>query len=610
MSYQVLARKWRPKSFDQLVGQEHVVQALVNGLDQDRVHHAFLFTGTRGVGKTTLARIFAKCLNCEQGMSSKPCGECASCVDIDEGRFVDMLEIDAASRTKVDDTRELLDSVQYTPTRGRYKVYIIDEVHMLSNSSFNALLKTLEEPPPHVKFVLATTDPEKIPVTILSRCLQFNLRRMTPEQVLENLQNIVQSEGIEAELEALSRLARAADGSMRDGLSLLDQAIAFGAGKLTLEEVKQMLGLVDHGHIAAIALALVEGDASKLLDIVEELVSRSRDLDAVLVSLAETLHRVCLLRCVPDYSDSERSDWESIREIAERLSLEDAQLFYQIALKGREELGIAPDPRTGLEMTLLRMLAFRPATEEAGPAIKAPSGGQDETPGKSRKLSPAASAAAAAAAIHHSGEHQSISAETKKAENKSAESKKATASSSTRHENQPRVSSPAQKQVADSPKAEDTPAQAPSLFDDAGNTPPKAAPDMNEAETIEMAWLEMAENLNIKGPVRELARNLQLKSAKNQKWEFVIAHTLRNLASRDYLERLRLAIVEELGMELELQLSDTVDGVIHTVAAIEQSRLRTQLTEAERSIDEDPTVSALKKNLGAKVIEDSIQPVQ
>ena len=257
MSYQVLARKWRPQHFSDLVGQEHVVQALVNGLDQDRVHHAFLLTGTRGVGKTTIARILAKCLNCEQGVSSTPCGECGSCIDVDEGRFVDMLEIDAASKTKVDDTRELLETVQYTPTRGRYKVYIIDEVHMLSGHSFNALLKTLEEPPPHVKFVLATTDPQKLPITILSRCLRFSLTRLLPDQISAHLDKILQAESIEAEESAIMRIARAADGSMRDGLSLLDQAIAFGGGSLRDADVASMLGSIDHVHIAAIIDALV-----------------------------------------------------------------------------------------------------------------------------------------------------------------------------------------------------------------------------------------------------------------------------------------------------------------------------------------------------------------
>ena len=284
MSYQVLARKWRPKSFDQLVGQEHVSQALINGLDQDRVHHAFLFTGTRGVGKTTIARILAKCLNCETGVTSRPCGECSSCVDIDEGRFIDMMEIDAASRTGVEDMRELLESVHYTPTRGRYKVYVIDEVHMLSGHSFNALLKTLEEPPPHVKFVLATTDPQKIPVTILSRCLRFNLRRLLPDQIGDYLKLIVESEDIETESQALVSISRAADGSMRDGLSLLDQAIAFGGGKLTMSDVENMLGLVDHAHVTSMISALASGDAEALLAIVEELVAQSRDLETVLLS--------------------------------------------------------------------------------------------------------------------------------------------------------------------------------------------------------------------------------------------------------------------------------------------------------------------------------------
>ena len=316
MSYQVLARKWRPKTFDQLVGQEHVSQALINGLDQDRLHHAFLFTGTRGVGKTTIARILAKCLNCEQGVSSKPCGECGSCVDVDEGRFVDMIEIDAASRTGVDDTRELLESVQYTPSRGRYKVYIIDEVHMLSTSSFNALLKTLEEPPPHVKFVLATTDPQKIPVTILSRCLRFNLRRLLPDQIEGYLETLVESEDIDTESEALTVLARAADGSMRDGLSLLDQAIAFGGGKLAMDDLEKMLGLVDHEHVTSMIRALASNDAEGLLRIVEELVAQSRDLGTVLLNLAEVLHRVTLVQCAPSYRDPERSDWDAIEDLA------------------------------------------------------------------------------------------------------------------------------------------------------------------------------------------------------------------------------------------------------------------------------------------------------
>jgi len=571
MSYQVLARKWRPKSFDQLVGQEHVVQALVNGLDQDRVHHAFLFTGTRGVGKTTLARIFAKCLNCERGMSSHPCGECSSCVDIDDGRFIDIIEIDAASRTKVEDTRELLESVQYRPTRGRYKVYIIDEVHMLSNSSFNALLKTLEEPPPHVKFVLATTDPDKIPVTILSRCLQFNLRRMTPGQVLENLQQIVMAEGVTAEPEALMRLSRAADGSMRDGLSLLDQAIAFGAGQVNLADVKQMLGLVDHDHVIALIQSLAESDARRILDIVEEWVARSRDLDAVLVSLAETLHRVCLIKCVPDFSDAERADWNAISSVAKLVTLEDAQLFYQIAIKGREELGMAPDPRTGLEMTLLRMLAFRPAGE---------SGGQQSSGPATATSKPAARPAAKPSANQ-------------------------VASQSSRP-----VASETAEQVTNLASAVAGPAISGELQLGVDTVPDEARRQRPDSASTELQWLDMVESLNIKGLVRELARNMQFKVVNNQIWQFGIDHSLRHLATKEAVERLRVAISEKQGEDIRLQLSDSEQGGLTTVAAIEQSRLRTQLSEAERSIDEDPTVCALKKNLGARIIEDSIQPVQ
>ncbi len=361
MSYQVLARKWRPRSFGQLVGQEHVVRALTNALDNDRLHHAYLFTGTRGVGKTTIARIFAKSLNCEQGVSATPCGECATCRAIDEGRFMDMLEVDAASKTGVDDTRELLENVPFAPVAGRYKVYLIDEVHMFSNHSFNALLKTLEEPPPHVKFLLATTDPQKVPVTVLSRCLQFSLKALSPELILGQLRHILEQEQLTFEAPALGLLARAAAGSMRDALSILDQAIAFGGGQVAEAEVRAMLGVIPQERLLNLLDALAETNAAELLQQVADMVETVPDFAAALQALLALLHRVALAQQVPEILAEEDPDTERLRDLAARLSPEDVQLYYQIGLQGQADLPFAPDSRSGFEMVLMRMLAFRPA---------------------------------------------------------------------------------------------------------------------------------------------------------------------------------------------------------------------------------------------------------
>lgn len=360
MSYQVLARKWRPRTFRELVGQQHVLQALVNALDHNRLHHAYLFTGTRGVGKTTIARILAKCLNCETGVSSEPCGQCPSCVEINEGRFIDLIEVDAASRTKVEDTRELLENVQYAPTRGRYKVYLIDEVHMLSSHSFNALLKTLEEPPPHVKFLLATTDPQKLPVTILSRCLQFHLKNMDPERIVGHLQHVLEQEMVPFEEAALWQLGRAADGSMRDAMSLTDQAIAFGGGKVADLDVRAMLGTIDQNLVYQVLNALVSTDASQVLAAVEQLAQHAPDYSGALAELLSALHRIAIAQALPEAVDNSRGDREQLLQLAQQLAAEDVQLFYQTALMGRRDLPMSPEPRAGFEMVLLRMLAFRP----------------------------------------------------------------------------------------------------------------------------------------------------------------------------------------------------------------------------------------------------------
>ncbi|MES2823940.1 MAG: DNA polymerase III subunit gamma/tau [Pseudomonadota bacterium] len=360
MSYQVLARKWRPRIFREMVGQEHVLQALINALDHNRLHHAYLFTGTRGVGKTTIARILAKCLNCETGVSSEPCGQCSACREIAEGRFVDLIEVDAASRTKVEDTRDLLENVQYLPTRGRYKVYLIDEVHMLSNSSFNALLKTLEEPPPHVKFLLATTDPQKLPMTILSRCLQFNLKNMNPERIVGHLKYVLGQEVIPFEENALWQLGRAADGSMRDALSLTDQAISYGSGKITEVEVATMLGTLDQAAVSEIVRALASLNGKAVLGAVQKMSEHAPDYSNALAEMLSMLHRVAIAQALPEAVDNSHGDKEQIMQLAQQLPAEDVQLFYQTALLGRRDLPLAPDPRSGFEMVLLRMLAFKP----------------------------------------------------------------------------------------------------------------------------------------------------------------------------------------------------------------------------------------------------------
>ncbi len=359
MSYQVLARKWRPRDFGSLVGQEHVVRALRHALEQQRLHHAYLFTGTRGVGKTTLARILAKCLNCETGITPQPCGKCSACLEIDGGRFVDLLEVDAATNTKVDEMRQLLETAQYAPTRGRFKVYVIDEVHMLSTSAFNAMLKTLEEPPQHMKFILATTDPQKIPVTVLSRCLQFNLKQMPPRAITEHLARILELEKMPFESEALPLIARAAAGSMRDALSLLDQAIGHGGGKVAAQAVGEMLGAIDQGYLLRLAECVAAGDAAGALAVADDMQARSLSFDGALADLASLFLRMALAQTVPaaleDFPERSR-----IEALARGLDPESVQLYYQIALQGREDLPLAPDEHAGFAMTVLRMLAFRP----------------------------------------------------------------------------------------------------------------------------------------------------------------------------------------------------------------------------------------------------------
>ena len=391
-AYTALARKWRPHSFAEMTGQEHVLRALANALASGRVHHAFLFAGTRGVGKTTVARILAKCLNCECGVSATPCGECASCREIDAGRSVDLIEVDAASRTRVDDTRELLDNVQYAPTRSRYKIYLIDEVHMLSAHSFNALLKTLEEPPPHVKFLLATTEPQKLPVTVLSRCLQFNLKRLPVALIAARLQYILKAENLESEPAAVQLLAQAGDGSLRDALSLLDQLLAYGNGKALESDARAMLGSVGRDQVMQLARLLAAGEPRALLEFAQALDERSSDYAQLLDQLSSLLERVALKQLVPDYEGDELHPPEQLSELAGAINAEDVQLYYQTSILGRRDLALAPDAKTGFRMTLIRMLAFRPAAAGAGAG-----GSTGATPARASAGAAAAQAPAAPA---------------------------------------------------------------------------------------------------------------------------------------------------------------------------------------------------------------------
>ncbi|GAB6043352.1 DNA polymerase III subunit gamma/tau [Endothiovibrio diazotrophicus] len=574
MSYQVLARKWRPRNFPEMVGQEHVLRALINALDNDRLHHAFLFTGTRGVGKTTVARIFAKSLNCETGVSSQPCGECSACREIDEGRFIDLIEVDAASRTKVEDTRELMDNVQYAPTRGRYKVYLIDEVHMLSTHSFNALLKTLEEPPPHVKFLLATTDPQKLPVTILSRCLQFNLKRLPVPLIAGHLEKLLGAESVPFEGPALNLLARAADGSMRDALSLLDQAIAFGNGTVSDAEVRAMLGSIEQDHVFELVEALAARDAAGLLSRVDQLAQHTPDFANVLAELLSLLHRVALGQQVTDAIDDALGDRERVMALAGRMTPEEVQLYYQIGLIGRRDLPLAPDARGGLEMVLLRMLAFHPA--EAGASAGHGGGGG----GAARPAAPArpvAGGGAAAREILGAAEPES-----------------------------PRRSSGQRPATPPAPR----PMQATAAVE--APTPP-AAPPPPPAVAFDEAgdWGATVAQLGLRGAAQQLALNCVFGGREGEAVTLLLDPQHVHLRIAGAEERLREALGRHFGSAVRLQFRSKAGGGEggETPAQRDARHRHERQQAAERAILEDPNVQSFQEVLGARVQRDAIQPL-
>jgi DNA polymerase-3 subunit gamma/tau len=591
MSYQVLARKWRPRNFTELVGQEHVLRALVNALDNDRLHHAFLFTGTRGVGKTTIARILAKSLNCEEGVSSKPCGKCSACTEINEGRFVDLIEVDAASRTKVEDTRELLENVQYAPTRGRYKVYLIDEVHMLSTHSFNALLKTLEEPPPHVKFLLATTDPQKLPVTILSRCLQFNLKRLPIEQIQGHLSHILEQENIETEPAAVLAIARAADGSMRDALSLLDQAIAYGSGALKADDVRGMLGSIEQSHISDMLQALAAGDAAALLQRVENLAEQSPDFNGVLSELISTLHRIALAQAVSDAIDTTLEDHETIRTLAQQLSPQDVQLYYQIALIGRRDLALAPSPRGGFEMILLRMLAFKPTeladmpTVSSKPTQTAPASEHHTATKTAAK--PAAPAESPAAAIAKSLKSAAAEKKTLKHTAPAAETAAPAATTQT-------TTTPVPKQPTASVAAKAT-----------------ATKDATPDNLPFTDWEILLRQLGLNGMTLQLALNCAPVNGtviNAQTLDLCISPGHSQLLSDSRRKAIEQAVQQGTGREVRVNI-DIREPEQPTPAALAQQRRQQRQAAAVNEIENDSGVQGLIDTFGAQINPGSIQPV-
>ena len=616
MSYQVLARKWRPKVFREMVGQEHVLKALINALDHNRLHHAYLFTGTRGVGKTTIARILAKCLNCEAGVSSEPCGVCSACVEISENRFIDLIEVDAASRTKVEDTRELLENVQYAPTRGRYKVYLIDEVHMLSTHSFNALLKTLEEPPPHVKFLLATTDPQKLPATILSRCLQFHLKNMTPERIVQHLQHVLSQEMVSFEESALWLLGRSADGSMRDALSLTDQAIAFGSGKVVEADVRAMLGSIDQGAVYALLDALTMLDGAALLAAVAAIAEQATDFGAVLEELLGALHRVAVAQAVPDALDNSQGDRERITGYAKKFAGEDVQLFYQIALHGRRDLPLASDPRAGLEMTLLRMLAFKPQGVPQPPGEKlAPrdrvggSVARDSTPQRASTNSPASAPAMKAAENYSMRSGQSVHAV-----DEAAHAKKPDAGAASVAANVTAMSRLQSIAPVEHPAVESQPAAiSKPVLSVVSNAQPQSQPvpvvaELTLANFDNAVWSARFGEFGIGGVVGTIASHCCLVERNGEQLHFVLDEKHASFFDSAHTQRITDQLSRVFNMPVRLHIIVGVPPLETPAACRERLRLE-RLAHARQLIENDTNVRLLQEAFGAVLDTDSIKPL-
>ena len=542
---QVLARKWRPKNFSSLIGQDHIIKALTNALEQKRLHHAYLFTGTRGVGKTTIARILAKSLNCESGVTSNPCGICSACIEIDSGNFIDLVELDAASNTQVDNMRELLENALYAPTSARYKIYIIDEVHMLSKSAFNAMLKTLEEPPDHVKFILATTDPQKIPVTVLSRCLQFNLKQIPLALITGHLKHVLEQEKITSDETSLQLLARAAQGSMRDALSILDQAIIFSKGKIEESGVHAMLGTIDQVYLYDLLEAILQKNGTDLLNIANGIESKSLSFDTALQDLARLLHTLSLAQIVPQAINENIPEYKQIISLSKRFSPEDLQLYYQIALHGRDDLGLAPDEYAGFTMTLMRMLAFIP--ENLLEETKASVSPSDIN-----------------LKVQSSQINKKISA---------------ASDSNSKH------ISPA---ISNDIKAPNT--------------------SSNSADQSDIHWPSLVNQLKLNGMAKMLAQNCEIKSYSTGNLELCLSAEHKHLLEKKYQEKVKTALNEHFGNNIYLKFSvGTVTGI--TPAELDNREKKTKQQQAITAIETDPVVRQFMDNFDAKLINSSIKSI-
>ena len=601
MSYQVLARKWRPKSFSEMAGQEHVLQALINALDNDRLHHAYLFTGTRGVGKTTIGRILSKCLNCEKGVSSVPCGECSSCTEIDAGRFIDLIEVDAASRTGVDDMRDLLDNVQYAPSRGRFKIYLIDEIHMLSKSSFAALLKTLEEPPPHVKFLFATTDPQKLPITVLSRCLQFNLKNLSAERITEHLKYVLGEEKVPFEEAGLWSLGRAADGSMRDALSLTDQAVGHGGGSITESDVISMLGTIERHFVVDICIAMASQNGEKLLSSVGQMAEHSPDYDAALGDVLSIWHQVAILQTVPEALDRGISHFDELANLAETVSREDVQLFYQICLLGRKDLPLAPEQRAGFEMVMLRAMAFRPAENGRPVPLKSPPP-EVEQPTKKPEPVPTADVSHHSAGIAYKDPNESLDADATVEENKLKETLEALDIDLLNEEPAVEITNDDKVELlADNVTELDKSISADSQVCEGVNK-------VSLNEFLPSHWIEVRRQLKIGASLGEIASHCLFTARVDDVLQFIIDDQENSLFDASHQESLGVALSDYFDHPLTVSINSGVAKDETPRAANIRENNERKAAAVER-LNADPSVMQFKQLFNGGLDEQSVESI-